>query len=358
MLTEKVYKKAFQKSHEILILANCDYQVIEANEAAEMNFGYSKEEFKKLSLPCLFFHEKEGDQFTLEICKHNNVINWEYVLKAKSGKPISALVNGDKIDDASGTYLLVARNVAEINKETQAVIKKNQLLATKNMIRLFVHEMKNLSNSISLAAHELKENLEKKSMSASDCLNFIQENNQKMGELINSLLNIDKGITLDYDFLDINELLKETIQNNSEKLKLMDIQLISDLAVEKFFYPIDKIKFQMVLNNIIQNAIESISKGNGIISISSKVANQKAVVKISDNGSGIRKDDTENLFNPYFTTKEKGNGLGLSITKQVLFGHQIGFHLESEKNSGCTFSLYFDKKNTDLNQSAYQFKPL
>ncbi len=352
MLTEKIFSNAFQKSHEILILANCDYHVIEANEAAIKHFGYTKEEFGKLNLQDLFYHQKEGEQFALEICKHDNVINWEYVLKAKSGKAISALVNGNNIDEASGTYLLVARDVAEINKETEAIIRKNQLLATKNMISLFVHEMKNLSNSISLAAHELKDNLQKKSVSGFDRLNFIQENNQKMGELIHSLLNLDKGITLDFELLDINEVLKEAIQHNAEKLELMNIQLITELAAEKFFYPIDKIKFLMVLNNIIENAMDSISHGNGIISIRSKVANQKAVVKISDNGSGIRKEDTENLFKPYYTTKEKGNGLGLSITKKVLFGHEIGFHMESEKNSGCTFTLYIDKNHSDLNQSA------
>jgi signal transduction histidine kinase len=237
----------------------------------------------------------------------------------------------------------VAQNITEIKKETEAKLKQNQLLYTKNMMRLFVHEMKNLSNNIWLAIHELKEN----DGEIHKITDFIQQNNQKMDTIIQSLLQQDQVFSLDLKEWDVNEVLEEAIRSNQEKIKLLGITLTKDLMHEKFFFPMDKGKVLLALNNIIGNAIESMKRANGIIWISSQMAKHKSIVRISDNGEGIGKEEAKNVFKPYFTTKNGGNGLGLYTSKQILFEHRIGFHIESEKHVGTTFTLYFDRDGLD-----------
>ncbi|MBD3630089.1 PAS domain-containing sensor histidine kinase [Cyclobacterium sp.] len=349
MLKPDSYRDAFQKSHQILLLADCNYNVLDANESAIRQLGYTVEEFKKMSVPDLFFHEEQGKKFTQEICIKDNVINWEYLLKRKDGQAITALLTGDKISEEGNIYLLSAQNIGEIRKETTAVIRKNELTATKSMNHLIVHELKNLSYGIGLAADELKDSIEKIPKYLSDSIDYIEENNMRLGKTIKSLLEFDKSFDLNFTLLNINEIIEEAIETNRNKFKLMDIQLKVNLTKNEFFYPIDRDKLLMAFNNIINNAIESILNKDGIICISSKSANQKSIVRISDNGIGMNKDERTNLFKPFYTTKPKGNGMGLYTAREILLGHQIGFYLESEKETGSTFSLYFDRKNLEPN---------
>jgi len=347
MLKHELYKDAFLKSHQILILADCNYRILDANETALRQLGYTLDDFCNMHVPDLFFHEDQGEKFTREICVKDNVINWEYLLKNKELNPITVLLNGDKISDSEDIYLLSAQNMGEIRKETTASIRKNELTATKSMTQLIVHEIKNLSNGIGLAVNELKGGLDKVPAYFSESIDYIEENNLRLSKVIKSLLEFDKGFDLKFDSLNINELIQEVIEVNRSKFKLMGIQLKVSLATKDFLYPIDRDKLLMALNNIINNAIESIQGSDGIISISSKSANQKSIVRIADNGIGMSEDECSKLFKPFYTTKPKGDGVGLYTAREILLGHQIGFHLESEQKTGSTFTLFFDQKNLE-----------
>lgn len=347
MLKPESYRDAFHKSHQILLLADCNYSILDANESAIHQLGYSAKEFRNLNVPELFFHEDQGKKFTKEICIKDNVINWEYLLKTKKGQPITVLLNGDKINEEGDIYLLSAQNIGEIRKETTAAIQKYELTATKSMNHLIVHELKNLSYGIGLAIDEIKGSIEKTPKYLSESIDFIEENNLRLGKTIKSLLEFGKGHDLNFIPLNINEIINDAIETNRNKFKLMGIQLKVNLTTNDFFYPIDRDKLLMALNNIINNAIESIQNKEGIISISSKSANQKSIVRISDNGIGMSEEERTNLFKPFYTTKPKGNGVGLYTAREILQGHQIGFYLESEKETGSTFSLYFDKRTQE-----------
>ncbi|NHE57684.1 ATP-binding protein [Cyclobacterium plantarum] len=347
MLKPESYRDAFQKSHQILLLLDCEYRILDANKTALRQLGYSAEVLFSMNVPDLFYHIAQGENFTKEICKKDNVINWEYLLKNKEGQAIPVLLNGDKIHEKEDIYLLSAQNIGEIRKETTAAIRKNELTAAKSLNHLIVHEIKNLSYGMGLAVAELRESMDKIPKYLSGSIDFIEENNKRLGQTIKSLLEFDKSFDFNFRSLNINELIKDAIENNRNKFKLMGIQLNVNLNENDFFYPIDRDKLLMALNNIINNAIESIQNTEGVISISSRLANQKSIVRIADNGIGMSDEERTNLFKPFYTTKPKGNGMGLYTAREILMGHQIGFHLDSEKETGSTFSLYFDRKNVD-----------
>lgn len=345
MLNHLVYAKAFMKSHELMILVDCGGHIIDVNEIAVKSFGHPKSEMTGMSISEIFYNQKEGDEFLKELCKNNHINNWEYTFKTVQRKPFFVMINGDLIDEKEEVYLLVGQNITEIKKETEAKIKQNQLLYTKTMMRLFVHEMKNLSNNIALALEEMKDI--ESPLGLGKIRDFIHQNNQKMDRMIKSLLQQDQVFSLDFQEWDVNEILREAIESNKGKIGLLQVELNMDLMPEKFYFPMDKDKILLALNNIIGNALESMKNVSGILAVSSQMAKHKTIVRIADNGEGINKNDAKNIFKPYYTTKSNGNGLGLYTSKQILFEHRIGFHIESEKNLGSTFTLYFDKDNLD-----------
>jgi len=105
---------------------------------------------------------------------------------------------------------------------------------------------------------------------------------------------------------------------------------------------IDKAQIIQVFNNLIKNSIQSLyNKSEGEIIIRCKKEQNKVIVSVSDNGSGIKDIDREKIFIPHFTTKSTGSGIGLSLVKQIIENHggEIWFNSEEGKGSEFAFKL-------------------
>ena len=135
------------------------------------------------------------------------------------------------------------------------------------------------------------------------------------------------------------------IVNNSIKyLKArmpVNIEFISNYPFDsKILVPISKILFEWVIENVVKNAVDA-TKGKGTIEISILEKNEKVFINISDNGSGIDRSMIKNIFKPGFTSKKRGWGLGLSLSKRIIEEYHNGriYVLSSEKNIGTTFTI-------------------
>jgi signal transduction histidine kinase len=104
---------------------------------------------------------------------------------------------------------------------------------------------------------------------------------------------------------------------------------------------LDKDKIRIAFLNNIINSIEAMSPGEGKLSIELYLKDGTLIVEISDNGKGIVKEDINKLFDPFFTAKHNGMGLGLTSTKNILNSHNAEIKVTSEVGSGTTFFIFF-----------------
>lgn len=95
--------------------------------------------------------------------------------------------------------------------------------------------------------------------------------------------------------------------------------------------------------NLIQNSVEAMKKGANL-SIKTYGKNKMACIEIKDEGVGIKQEEMNKIFNPFYSTKEKGTGLGLYITKQIITNNGGNIYLESTEGKGTTFYLEFPMK--------------
>ena len=100
---------------------------------------------------------------------------------------------------------------------------------------------------------------------------------------------------------------------------------------------------QIALTNIITNAIEAMGSGKGELKVITKSTEESFVLQIEDNGCGISTENLENIFKPYFSKKQGGLGLGLSVTYEILRSSYIRVKVKSVEGQGTRFSLLFDK---------------
>jgi C4-dicarboxylate-specific signal transduction histidine kinase len=102
-------------------------------------------------------------------------------------------------------------------------------------------------------------------------------------------------------------------------------------------------EMKIALTNIVINAIDAMDKKEGVLTIGTNAFENSYMIKIEDNGCGIKEDHLSNIFQPYFTRKPGGLGVGLAQTQDILRSNKVHVHVESQEGRGTSFMLFFEK---------------
>lgn len=341
-MNKNIYSLAFMRAHDIILIADCNQKIVDANPACCHTLKYSQEDLLTMDISEVFADQKEGLKFSKEICKANVVVdNKEHEFKTKDGKAFPVLINADKLDEETNTFMLVAKDVSNFNKQKENYFTKKEMMVLGKMAQNVAHDLKNPLNNIFLGLHQFRSVLPEENEEVGFYLNFLEKNSRRINELISSSLSAESILQLHKEQLDLNELVNEAAKNAADKIQTSNIILNLDLADRPFQFKLDKEKMLMALDNLIVNAIESVPEDDGIIYIKTSQKNGKAALVISDNGHGIPAADIRNIYDPYFSTKSKRMGLGLVNTEQILNAHEVEMEVQSEIGKGSTFTLYF-----------------
>jgi signal transduction histidine kinase len=175
-------------------------------------------------------------------------------------------------------------------------------------------------------------------------LDMISRNSARINQLISDLLNSTRANLLAFDDANIHTLLDETIELAQDRIELKKIKVIKQYADGICNISVDIQKIKIAFLNIIVNAIEAMEEGAGVLTVRTETKDSKCVVLISDNGKGIPAEDISRLFEPYYTTKENGTGLGLTNTQNIILSHKASISVQSESGKGTTFMITFNVK--------------
>jgi signal transduction histidine kinase len=234
--------------------------------------------------------------------------------------------------------ILELRNV---NKELMQMRSIEKFAATGRIARTIAHEVRNPLTNINLAMEQLKSEIGEAEESTI-LFEMVHRNSNRINQLITDLLNSTKFAELTYGKTSINTLLDEALELATDRIALYNITVEKHYSTDICDVAVDKEKLKIAFLNIIVNAIEAMEPGKGTLSIITKGENNKCVVEIVDNGSGMDKESLGRLFEPYFTSKPKGNGLGLTNTQNIILNHRGTIQAESEKGKGTTFIITLD----------------
>ena len=222
------------------------------------------------------------------------------------------------------------------NKELVQMRGMEKFAATGRIARTIAHEVRNPLTNINLATDQLKMDINDNEDSL-NMLAMIHRNSNRINQLITDLLNSTKATELNADKISINELLDETLELAKDRIELSGAQVIKTYSQDPRKIFVDKEKMKIAFLNIIVNAIESMETGKGILILKTESEKDKCIIKIADNGKGIDKESLSKLFEPYFTNKSKGTGLGLTNTQNIIFTHNGQISAESKLGAGTTF---------------------
>lgn len=162
---------------------------------------------------------------------------------------------------------------------------------------------------------------------------------ERLLSLLQDFLLINKS-NLDLDVMDFNMLVEDTVDKLEPLLRENNIKLNVDMYDDEVFINGDYNRLSQVLINLIKNSIESISKDNdGKINLITKINNNNYCLILEDNGCGMSKEVLSNIKEPFFTTKKRGSGLGVSLIYEIVEAHNGKIHYESEYGKGTKVTI-------------------
>ena len=234
--------------------------------------------------------------------------------------------------------------VAQLDKLNAELVELKSLekfALTGRISRTIAHEVRNPLTNINLAVEQLRGEVADSEDSVM-LLDMISRNGTRINQLISDLLNSTRTNILNFEKRKINELLDESLQFAQDRIELKEISVVKDYTTQECEVEVDSQKINIAFLNIIVNACEAMEPQKGILKIKTERRNDKCIVTISDNGKGIDADNLSRLFEPYFTTKDNGTGLGLTNTQNIILSHKGSINAESILNEGTKFSITFN----------------
>ncbi|TWV99315.1 hybrid sensor histidine kinase/response regulator [Chitinophaga pinensis] len=335
---EKKYFGVFEKAHDLIILADCDKNVIDANPSAIRTLQYSKEEMLELNLKQLFFLEEQSKHFFDHICGEDSSLRTEYNFVTKHGKKLDVMVSAVMLDDAEQIFLCVVQDITERKREELEKQQQQKFVVTGRIARVIAHEVRNPLTNILLAVSQFKG--EPVSVEDSQIyVDIIERNCTRINQLITELLHSTRMIELNVHQHGVNELTDKALALAQDRLQLNEINVKKDYLKQDVLIPADEDKVVIALLNIIINAVEAMTPGKGLLTLQTTKQRDKAIITIGDNGPGIPEETKSRLFDPFFTNKPKGTGLGLTSTQNIIMNHKGTVHVESEEGEGSVFTI-------------------
>lgn len=227
------------------------------------------------------------------------------------------------------------------NIELLRMRSQEKFAATGRMARTIAHEVRNPLTNINLAVEQLKTEVVKQQDETSVMLfDMIKRNSTRINQLISDLLNSTKFSELNHENISINDLLDNTLKEAEDRIALTNVTMVKKYGVNICNISVDKGKIKVAFLNIIINALEAMeNKPGSVLTLETKEENNKCKIVISDNGSGLDADAANRLFEPYFTSKPKGNGLGLTNTQNIILNHKGEISVETKQGKGTSFTI-------------------
>ena len=231
--------------------------------------------------------------------------------------------------------------IAELKKmdaEVRELRGLEKFAATGRVARTIAHEVRNPLTNITLAAEQLQE-MHAQNQESSMLLDMISRNTVRINQLVSDILNATKSIQLNIRKVSINQVLEESLRMAADRIDLTQIKVLKDYATNICDVAVDEEKMKIAFLNIIINAIEAMEKGRGILQLTTRAEADKCIVEIIDNGAGMDEDTSQKMFEPYFSGKPKGSGLGLTNTQNIILTHKGRINIRTQPGKGTQFII-------------------
>jgi len=339
--SENKYRAMFENSKDAMFNLDEHFRIVDVNNVALELIGLSKESITGVLADELFKNSHEVKRILLLANETNEVVDEETEIETLDGRQLIGLLTLTKEKDVEGKmyYQGVFHDITELKRAEQFNLLAEKFEATQRFVKMLTHEIRNPLNNILLSLDGLGTNDHTNQETYTD---IIKRNSLRINDLIGQLLQSFKKVDIDLQEVDFNKLIQGSLVAVYDRFTLKGITMKKQIA-DGIIIKADEEKLKLALINFFVNAIEAMEENKGVLSIIAVQKIDTIDLIIEDNGCGMDESQKQRLFEPYFTTKKTGVGLGLSSTLAILRSHNATVEIESEVNKGTRFTISFPK---------------
>ncbi len=342
--SENKYRNLFTGSKDSLFIADKNLVLKEINEAAFNLLGCKGSDLSHISLYDFILNVSLREKIKIDLNSNKNIFEVEIEIENNHKEKRTCLLSILPESKTMKQDLLhgIIHDITNIKRVEQINLQSAKLAATERLVRILAHEIRNPLNNIQLSADNLRIMMEADEIQKG-LVSIILRNSLRINKMITELLESTKVMELAFEQQVLQDLVEESLSVASDRIKLQNIKLHKVYLPSPIYILADKPKLQIAFSNILINAIESMEPGKGELSVVINEAPDTYQVSIKDNGQGIPPEHISKIFEPFFTMKKNGMGLGLSAAFGIFQSHKATLQVESAPNNGTTFTMNFNK---------------
>ena len=314
-----------------IILFNKEGEIQWANQMVKEKLGSDV-----IGMPCdeLFSECEVSGPYSLKDDVETVIMSNMFGQKGKYFQVITAPVKGEN-GEVHG-YIQLIQDVTELKRMEEQMTNSEKLASIGRLAAGIAHEIGNPLTSIFSFVQILRE-IEQEEFKK-DSLKTISFHINRISEILKQLSGFSKMPIGEPRQCQINEIIESSINLIKYNKKAKEIDIIEKLSPSLPEVSIDCNQLSQVFVNLILNAIDAMPNG-GELTVKSFVKRNNIVIQFKDQGLGIPKENLIKIFDPFYTTKEKGTGLGLAVSYNIVKKMNGTLTVESEVNKGSTFTI-------------------
>ncbi|MFT4429249.1 PAS domain S-box protein [Bacillus velezensis] len=346
--SELKFRKVFNGSMDGKVLFDNQFRIIDANPLASRILGMPDEELRAYTVPdilSLFDIENAGvPARKIDLEGMDNEI--PFLLSSSDSRKLEFSFKRNIIQNMN---LAIFKDVTEAKELEERLRKSDTLHVVGELAAGIAHEIRNPMTALKGFIQLLQGSIEGE---YSLYFNVITSELKRIESIITEFLILAKPQAILYEEKDVTQIMKDTADLLNAQANLVNVQIHLNLTgnIPPIYCEPNQLK--QVFINILKNAIE-VMPGGGNIYVTIQSSDQDHIlISIQDEGTGISEDKLKRLGEPFYTTKDRGTGLGLMVSYKIIEEHQGRIHVESEEGKGTVFHLTLPvRQNTEERRS-------
>ncbi|WP_042471309.1 two-component system sensor histidine kinase NtrB [Bacillus ndiopicus] len=337
--TEAYLKLFFDHAEDAMAVFDLNNKIIEVNAAFEKMYGWTREECIGQSLKLVapentdaanerFLKLLQGERFRLLETKDMR----------KDGSIFDAQISLSPIYNSYGDMLavsVISRDISYLKENEKLSLQSEKLKLAGEIAAGVAHEIRNPMTVVSGFIQMMNEDSQSPYLAYT---NIIQSEIERIDLIISEFLVLSKPLAEQKSPLNLLEILQDIVLFFEFQLEQHQIQLVQQFSSDRLFIYGNNNQIKQVFINIVKNAIEAIEK-NGTITLICHHDEHFAYIEISDTGEGIPQHLIGYIFEPFYTTKIHGTGLGMMISNKIICEHGGAINIQSEEHVGTTITI-------------------
>ncbi len=339
-----ILRQAVENTNEAFVTIDENHKVLFFNRAAEELFGFAREEVLGRDLDvimspgCSRDHRGAVKRYVESRVPRRIGHESEIMVTRKGGEVFPASISFSVTEVKGGLFFTgIVRDLTETRALQEQVLKSERLAALGQLVAEISHEIKNPLMMIGGFARQLiRKNRDEQDLNK---LHVIAEEVERLENLLSDLRGYYLPREMVKEPVDLKALLEEVLSLSAEDIEKTGIETHLDIEEKAATVVGDEKRLKQVFLNLIKNAMEAMDEG-GHLWVATKRVDGQVEIRLRDSGSGISEADRDRIFDPFFSTKAHGTGLGLCVSKRIIEEHEnSALSIESKEGEGTTFKI-------------------